>query len=88
MKIKIIKIGFLFFGLALLTGSCTKKFDEINTNPASYSQTNFDPNYLLTTAQLTYTGSTDFSHETWRANLIYASNHDTRLIYRCWLLGR
>ncbi|HVF96173.1 MAG TPA: SusD/RagB family nutrient-binding outer membrane lipoprotein [Flavisolibacter sp.] len=73
MKTKAVKsVSLAFAGFVLLAG-CTKKFDEINTNPASYSQSNFDPNYLLTTTQLTYTGSTDFSYETWRGNLIYAS---------------
>ena len=59
---------------ALLLGSgCTKSFDEINTNPNTYTQASYDPNYLLTSAQLTYTGSTDFAFETWRGNLIYCS---------------
>ncbi|HVV02702.1 MAG TPA: SusD/RagB family nutrient-binding outer membrane lipoprotein [Puia sp.] len=57
---------------ALLTG-CTKKFADINTNPAGYSKANFEPNYILTTVQQAYTGSTDFSYDTWRANLIYCS---------------
>lgn len=47
---------------ALLTG-CTKKFADINTNPAGYSQANFQPNYILTTVQQAYTGSTDFSYD-------------------------
>src|SRR4051812_26432710 len=73
MKNTILKYSvFVFAGMFSLAG-CTKNFDEINTNPASYSQANFDPNYLLTSAQLTYTGSTDFSYETWRGNLIYSS---------------
>ena len=57
----------------LLLAGCTKDFDELNTNPVTYSSSNFNPNYLLTTSQLTYSGSTDFSYETWRGNLIYAS---------------
>ena len=57
----------------LLAGGCTDRFDDINTNPSTYSQANFNPNYLLTTTQLTYTGSTDFAYETWRGNLIYCS---------------
>jgi len=73
MKTTFIKSFSLAFTSIVLLTDCTKKFDEVNTNPASYSQSNFDPNYLLTTAQLTYTGSTDFSYETWRGNLIYAS---------------
>lgn len=58
--------------LALSSG-CTKKFDQLNTDPTAYNPTNFEPNYLLTTAQLAYTGSFDFSYETWRGNLIYSS---------------
>jgi hypothetical protein len=58
---------------SVLVMGCTKDFDELNTDPTAYSQANFNPNYLLTTAQLAYTGSFDFSYETWRGNLIYAS---------------
>ena len=73
MKTKFIKTFLLAFtGIVLATG-CTKNFDKTNTNTAAYSQSSFDPNYLLTTSQLTYTGSTDFSYETWRGNLIYCS---------------
>lgn len=72
------KKHFLKYSICLLTVSfvingCTKKFDQINTDPTAYTQANFDPNYLLTTSQLAYTGSFDFSYETWRANLIYSS---------------
>jgi len=59
-------------GILICTG-CRKDFETINTNPATYSQATFDPNYLLTSAQLGYSGSTDFSYDTWRANLIYCS---------------
>lgn len=72
MKRKIYACCLLVVGAFALNG-CTKNYNDINTNPASYSQSNFNPNFILTTAQLTYTGSTDFSYETWRANLIYAS---------------
>lgn len=66
------KIALLFAGL-LLSTSCTKQFVERNTNTASYNQTNFDPNYLLTQSELAYTGSAGFAYETWRSNLIYCS---------------
>ena len=59
-------------GLFLSTG-CTKDFKTLNTDPVNFSSSNFDPNYLLTTAQLNYTGSQDFSYDTWRGNLIYCS---------------
>jgi hypothetical protein len=63
----------LFIAGTVLVSGCTKDFEEINTNPSTYSQSSFDPNYLLTTAQLGYTGSSDLAFETWRSNLIYCS---------------
>jgi hypothetical protein len=72
MKTKFKNILLLSAGLLLSTG-CTKDFIERNSNPNAYNPTNFDPNYMLTSSQLNYTGSTDFAYETWRANLIYCS---------------
>lgn len=70
---KIFKYSALIIaGVAISTG-CRKEFQKINTNPATYNQSTFDPNYLLTAAQLGYSGSADFSYDTWRANLIYCS---------------
>lgn len=62
----------LLTALMLIT-SCTKDFTAINTDPVSVNQDQYNPNYLLSTAQLTYTGSVDFAYETWRGNLIYSS---------------
>jgi len=73
MKKKLIYSSLLTMGL-LVASSCTKNFDKLNTDPTAFSATNFDPNYLLTTAQLNYTGSQDFSYDTWRADLIYCSD--------------
>ncbi|MEO8405923.1 MAG: hypothetical protein ABI480_15055, partial [Chitinophagaceae bacterium] len=73
MKNKCIKLVAVFSVIVVLYSSCTKKFDELNTDPTAYNPSNFEPNYLLTTAQLAYTGSFDFSYETWRGNLIYSS---------------
>ncbi|RVU00965.1 SusD/RagB family nutrient-binding outer membrane lipoprotein [Mucilaginibacter limnophilus] len=73
MKTKFIKHITLLSATLLLGAGCTKDFVERNTNPNSYNQTNFDPNYMLTSAELAYTGSTDFAYETWRGNLIYCS---------------
>ena len=73
MNNSLIKFTGLLSLVGLLSTGCTKKFEQINTNPASYNQTNFDPNFLLTSAELGYTGSTDFAYDTWRANLIYCS---------------
>jgi hypothetical protein len=60
-------------GILICTTGCRKSFDTINTDPSTANQASFDPNYLLTNAQLGYSGSADFSYDTWRANLIYCS---------------
>lgn len=73
MKNSFIKLIGLCAVVLFLYSSCTKKFDKLNTDPTAYNPTNFEPNYLLTSAQLAYTGSFDFSYETWRGNLIYSS---------------
>jgi hypothetical protein len=73
MKKKLIYSSLFTIGLLIATG-CTKNFEKLNTDPTAFSATNFDPNYLLTTAQLDYTGSQDFSYDTWRADLIYCSD--------------
>lgn len=58
--------------LTVATG-CRKHYEEINTDPSTYNPANFNPNFILTSAQLSYSGSVDFSYDTWRANLIYCS---------------
>ena len=73
MSFTTIKSAVLLFSGILLATGCTKDFEQINTNPASYNGANFNPNFLFTTAQVGYTGSSDFSYDTWRANLIYCS---------------
>jgi hypothetical protein len=70
---KIFKYTALALTGVMLSTGCRKNFEEINTNPATYSPSTFDPNYVLTDAQLGYSGSADFSYDTWRANLIYCS---------------
>src|SRR5882757_11219497 len=54
----------LLFSGALLPGACKKAdFTNTNTDPASSVAENYQPNYLLTTTQLNYTGSTDNAFE-------------------------
>lgn len=59
--------------IMLLTNACTDKYPEINTNPVALTPLNFDPNSLLTSVQLTYTGSTDLAFEVSRTNFGVAS---------------
>lgn len=51
---------FLFYTVLLVTVSqlsCTKKFDEINTDPNQTTASLFDPNYLLSEAQWEYSNT-------------------------------
>jgi len=57
MKKIIINIS-LVTAVLLLAAGCTKKFDEINTDPTKASAANFDPNLLLPTGELGYLGAT------------------------------
>ena len=63
----------LCLGALIAGAACTKDFIKYNTNPLTSGSEDFDPNYLLTTTQLGYVGSTDFAYDTWRANLIYSA---------------
>ncbi|WP_183575113.1 SusD/RagB family nutrient-binding outer membrane lipoprotein [Mucilaginibacter sp. X5P1] len=70
---KIYKYSALIAAGMLVVAGCRKDYDKINTDPATYGQTVYNPNALLTSAQLGYSGSADLAYDTWRANLIYCS---------------
>jgi hypothetical protein len=70
---KIYKYSALIAAGMLVVAGCRKDFNKINTNPSTYNQSVYDPNYLLTSAQVGYSGSADLAYDTWRANLIYCS---------------
>jgi hypothetical protein len=70
---KISKYTIILSVCLLISAGCRKNFEEINTDPSTYNPSNFDPNFVLTSAQLGYSGSMDFSYDTWRANLIHCS---------------
>ncbi|MFZ6013539.1 MAG: SusD/RagB family nutrient-binding outer membrane lipoprotein [Bacteroidota bacterium] len=66
------KIAVLLVVLFTAT-NCADDLKELNVDPTSAGAEAFNPNFLLSAAQLRYTGSADFSYETWRAQLIYCS---------------
>ena len=45
--------------------SCKKDLTAVNTNPDAITAAKYDPNLLLTTVQLMYTGSTNFGGSAW-----------------------
>jgi hypothetical protein len=80
----------IFFSLVLVVFSatrCTKKFEDLNTDPNSVTVNNYSPIYSLTRAQLEYTGNSDFSYETWRVNIIYSGMMMQQLANASWYAG-
>ena len=72
MKTLISKYKIAVIAAALLTAACTSDLSELNTDPNAVGGEQFNPNFLLTTAQLRFTGD-DFGYETARAQLGYIS---------------
>jgi hypothetical protein len=62
-----LKMKYLIAGVCMLIAfaSCKKDLLKTNTNPTAVTGDKYDPNFLLTTTQLMYTGSTDFGAENW-----------------------
>lgn len=54
MKKNLIYLG---IGVLLMTSSCTKDFEKINTDPTQYTPETFDPNYFLSSSQSNYAGT-------------------------------
>ncbi|RAJ87706.1 SusD-like starch-binding protein associating with outer membrane [Chitinophaga dinghuensis] len=72
---KAIKKYSILLAIPALTfmSSCTKKFEDLNTDKNSATSETTVPLYNLTRAQLEFTGNNDYSFETWRVNIIYLS---------------
>jgi len=60
----------LFFFIAFVTLSCTKKFDEINKNPQSVTANEASGKFFLTSPQAALYGPDRYAY--WRAQLIHA----------------
>lgn len=64
----------IFLGLLIsIATGCTKKLRELNIDPTGATGENFNPNYLLSTAELRYTGSSDFGIECYAVQMGYLS---------------
>jgi hypothetical protein len=64
MKFKHIYLIIAAF-MVITAASCKKDLTKANTNPDAITADNYDPNLLLTTVQLAYTGSTNFGGSAW-----------------------
>jgi len=81
------KIMASFVVAAVVLASCTKKFEEINTDSNRVTADKYVPEYNLTRAQLEYTGNSDFSYEVWRVNIIYCGMMMQQLANTSWYAG-
>ena len=52
--------------IMLAIASCKKELLKENTNPVTVNATEYNPNFLLSSIQLNYTGSNDFGADTWQ----------------------
>ncbi len=64
MKFKSIYIIITVF-IILAAASCKKELTNVNTNPNQITGEKYDPNLLLTTVQLMYSGPLDFGGSQW-----------------------
>lgn len=71
----------------LMFSGCTADFEELNTDKNRVTANNYNPVYSLSRAQLEYTGNSDFSYDTWRVNIIYASMMTQQLANATWYAG-
>jgi hypothetical protein len=53
----IIKYILVIVVISVIGSGCTKKFENLNTDPTAAGPDQFNPNFLLTTAEVDYTGS-------------------------------
>lgn len=71
----------------LIISGCTDGFEDLNTDKNRASKETYVPVYNLTRAQLEYAGNNDFSYDTWRVNIIYASMMTQQLANATWYAG-
>src|SRR5690606_13154590 len=67
MKLNIKSSAALLTGFLMLSQGCTDNFEDINTDPTTLTESNFDPNTLLPSVMLSYLGDAS-------SNVYIASN--------------
>lgn len=67
MKLNIKSSAALLTGFLMLSQGCTDNFEDINTDPTTLTESNFDPNTLLPSVMLSYLGDAS-------PNIFIASN--------------
>ncbi len=71
----------------LMFSGCTSDFEDLNTDKNRVTEESYVPVYSLSRAQLEYSGNNDFSYDTWRVNIIYASMMTQQLANASWYAG-
>jgi hypothetical protein len=76
---------FIVFGIVLLAGACTERFNEINTKPDSFTQDEVSAKYFLTQPQFKLYAPDRYPY--WRAHLIHVDRYAGHVCFGfrgCW----
>ncbi len=76
---------FIVFGIALLAGACTEKFNEINTKPDSFTQDEVSAKFFITSPQVNLMAPNRYPY--WRAHLIHMDRYAGHVCFGfsgCW----
>lgn len=73
MKMKNLYKIFIVLGMMILAGSCTERFNEINTKPDSFTQDEVSAKYFLTQPQYRLFAPDRYPY--WRAHLIHMDRY-------------
>ena len=76
---------FIVFGIVLLAGACTERFNEINTKPDSFTQDEVSAKFFLTQPQFKLYAPDRYPY--WRAHLIHVDRYAGHVCFGfrgCW----
>lgn len=76
---------FIVFGIMLLSGACTERFNEINTRPDAFTQDEVSAKFFLTSPQYRLYAPDRYPY--WRAHLIHVDRYAGHVCFGfkgCW----
>lgn len=76
---------FIVFGVMLIAGACTERFNEINTKPDSFTQDEVSAKFFITSPQVRLLAPDRYPY--WRAHLIHVDRYAGHVCFGfrgCW----
>ena len=76
---------FIVFGIMLIAGACTERFNEINTKPDSFTQDEVSAKFFITSPQVRLMAPDRYPY--WRAHLIHVDRYAGHVCFGfvgCW----